>query len=125
LYAKPNYPSPNITFNTLHGKFMPNILIVGQSFSYVLLYALYNNPTPPPPIWNETYFSYYNSRVIHYPNSLDSPWGEEISDKTDDFELYLSMDVIMIEFIESNVSPSCIQFDFVDNMLRYLKSGIK
>jgi hypothetical protein len=121
LYAKPNYLSPNVTFNTLPGKFMPNILNVGQSFSNVLLYAIYNDPTPPPPVWNETYFSYYNSRVDYYSNSFNPPWKEGISEKTDDFELYLSMDVIMIEFLEISAQPLTTQFEFVNNMLRYLK----
>jgi hypothetical protein len=47
LYAKPDYLSPNITFNTLPGEFFPNILNVGQSFSTILLDAIYNC-TPPP-----------------------------------------------------------------------------
>jgi len=120
LYTKPNYLSPNITFNTLPGKYSPNILNVGQSFSSILLYAVYIDPTPPP-VWNETYFSSYNTRVIHYSSSLGSPWGEVISSKTDDFELYLSMDVIMIEFLEPTSYPGATQFDFADNMLSYLK----
>jgi hypothetical protein len=51
FYVKPNYLSPNITFNILPGEFRPNILNVGQSFSTILLYTIYLNHTsssPPP-----------------------------------------------------------------------------
>lgn len=121
LYAKPNYLSPNIKFNVQTGEFMPRILNVGQSFSTILLYAIYIDHIPPP-IWSETYFSWYNGRVIHYPSSSGSPYGEQISEKTDDFDLYLNMDVIMIEFLENTAYPYSTQFDFVGNMLKYLKS---
>jgi len=120
LYAKPNYLSPNIKFSTLSGEFYPNILNVGQSFSTIMLNTIYVNCTSP--IWNETYFSWYNSRVLRYPNSSGMPFGEQISEETNDFELYLSMDVIMIEFLENTAHPWSPQFEFVDNMLSYLKN---
>jgi hypothetical protein len=125
LYAKPNYLSPNITFSTLPDEFSPCILNVGQSTSAILLHVIYS--TPPPnsqkTIWNETYFSWYNGRVIHYSSSSGSTYVEQISEKTTDFELYLSMDVIMIEFLENTCYPWSEQFDFISNMLYYLKNN--
>jgi hypothetical protein len=58
---------------------------------------------------------------MRYPNSFGLSWGEQISEETNDFELYLSMDVIMIEFLENTAHPWSPQFEFVGNMLRYLK----
>lgn len=121
LSVAPDYPSPNITLDSIQGEFAPNILNVGQSFSTALLNAIYHNVDKT--IWNETYFSWYNSYVLRYPNSADVPWGERISEKTDDFDHYLNMDVIIIEFLESTATPNAIQFEFVSNMLNYLKNG--
>jgi hypothetical protein len=63
ISAKPNYPSPNITYSTTPGVSPLRIFTVGQSFTIVLLNAIYSTEHP---VWDETYFSWYNSRVIKY-----------------------------------------------------------
>lgn len=60
-----------------------------------------------------------NSRVICYPS--DFPWGTEIAQQTDDYEHYLEMDIIIIEFLECGAGDA--QFAFVDNMLEYLEGS--
>jgi hypothetical protein len=119
MFAEPDYPSPNITLDTIPGDFRPNVLNVGQSFSTILLYAIYFNIENP--VWNETLFSWYNGRVLRYPNH-GLPWGEHIADRTGDFEYYLDMDVIVIEFLENTTYPGAVQFEFVNNILNYLTS---
>ncbi len=111
----PNYPSPNITFSTNPGEAPLHVFTVGQSFTTVLLEAIYSTEHP---VWDETYFSWYNGRVMKY-TSETPPWGIQISDATDNYEQYLKMDVIMIEFLENGTVST--QFEFVNNMLQYLE----
>lgn len=120
LSVKPNYPSPNVTFGMTRGEFAPKVFTVGQSFSTILLSVIYNNMENP--VWDETYFSWYNSYVLRYPNPDHLPWGERVEEETKDFEQYLNMDIIMIEFLETGANPDATQFAFVSNMLNYLKS---
>jgi hypothetical protein len=119
LFAEPNYPSPHVIFDTNPGDFAPKILNVGQSFSTIMLHAIYYNIDEP--VWKETLFSWYNGHVLLYPNPYGYPWGERIADRTDDYERYLEMDVIVIEFLETTASPYAVQFEFVHNMLNYMK----
>jgi len=125
IWAKPDYLSPNITFSTLPGEVPLRIFTVGQSFTTIMLNSIYSAKYP---VWDETYFSWYNSRVIKFPSEM--PWGTQISDTTDDYEQYLKMDVIMIEFLENPITTysygaGTAQFEFVDNMLQYLeKDGV-
>lgn len=114
--AKPNYPSPNITFRTIPGEDTLRVFTVGQSFTTGLLGTIYSMEQP---VWEETYFSWYNGRVIRY--SSESPTGVEISAATDDYEQYMKMDVILIEFIENGTGWT--QFEFIDDMLKYLEEG--
>jgi hypothetical protein len=123
LSAEPNYSSPNISFGTTPGEFKPRVFTVGQSFTTVLLDAIYNNIRDP--IWSETLFSWYDSYVLRYPNSANLPWGERIAEKTNEYDKYLNMDVIMIEFLESSAYPPATQFKFVSDLLNYLKTGAK
>ena len=119
IYAPPDYYSPNIVFDTIPGVFAPNVLNVGQSFSTILVHAIYSVDNP---VWNETLFSWYNGRVLLYPNPLGFIYGEIISETTDDFEQYINMDVIVIELLENTTNPGASQFQFVDNMLDYLRN---
>ncbi len=124
ISAEPNYPSPNISFSTIPGEAPLRIFTVGQSFTTVLLNAIYSTEHP---VWDETYFSWYNSRVIKFPSEM--PWGTQISDTTDDYEQYLKMDVIIIEFLENGTEWTQIefvndmQFKFADNMLKHIKEN--
>lgn len=120
ISAEPNYPSPHITYDTIPGEAPLRIFTVGQSFTTVLLGAIYSAEHP---VWEETYFSWYNSRVIKFPSEIS--WGTQISDITDDYEQYLKMDVIMIEFLENGTEwfDDNMQFEFVDNMLQYLEDN--
>jgi hypothetical protein len=116
LWAEPNYPSPNITFSTIPGEDSLRVFTVGRSFTTVLLSVIYSVEHP---VWDETYFSWYNGRVLKFPSEV--PSGTQISDKTDDYEEYLKMDVIMIEFLENGTGWT--QFEFVENMLQYLEGN--
>ena len=116
FYAKPNYPSPHISYHTVAGEAPLRVFTVGQSFTTVLLGAIYGTQ---PPLWDETYFSWYDARVIQYPS--DVPWGTQISEQTDDFAQYLQMDVILIDFLESG--DGACQFEFVDHILQYLEGN--
>lgn len=120
LYAEPDYLSPKITLDTTPGEFTPKVFTVGQSFTPIMLNAIYYNIKNP--VWSETDFSWYNSYVLRYPNPVNLPWGERAAEETNDFEQYLSKDVIIIEFLETTAAPSATQFEFVSNMLNYLKS---
>ena len=117
ISAEPDYPSPNISFSTIPGDEPLRVFTVGQSFTTVMLSAIYSAQQP---VWDETYFSWYNSRVIQYPS--DVPWGTQISEETNDFSAYLDMDVIIIDFMESGDGST--QFEFVNNMLEYLDEGV-
>ena len=117
ISAEPDYPSPNISFGTVPGDQPLRVFTVGQSFTTVMLSAIYSAQQP---VWDETYFSWYNSRVIQYPS--DVPWGTQISEETNDFSAYLDMDVIIIDFMESGDGTT--QFAFINNMLRYLDEGV-
>jgi len=123
LSAEPDYLSPNISFGTIPGEFKPRVFTIGQSFTTVILDPIYNNMENP--IWSETLFSWYNSYILRYPNTANLPWGERIAEKTNEYEKYLNMDVIMIEFLESSAHPPATQFTFVSNLLDYLKKGDK
>lgn len=113
----PNYPSPNISYSTIPGDGTDvRVFTVGQSFTTLPLRILYSVPEP---IWKETWFSWYNSRVISYPSELS--WGTEIAQQTDDYEHYLKMDIILIEFLECGTGDT--QFAFVNNMLQYLEEN--
>lgn len=115
--VQPNYPSPHISYSTVPGDGTDvRVFTVGQSFTTLPLRTLYSVPQP---IWKETWFSWYNSRVICYPS--DFPWGTEIAQQTDDYEHYLEMDIIIIEFLECGAGDA--QFAFVDNMLEYLEGS--
>lgn len=116
FYDVPNYPSPHISFSSTRGDAPLRIFTVGQSFTTVMLSVLYS---VEPPVWDETLFSWYNARVIQFPS--DVPWGTQISEQTDDYEKYLSMDVILIDFLESG--DGSVQFQFVENMLNYLEGN--
>lgn len=116
ISVPPNYPSPNITFQTIPGDSSLRIFMIGQSFTWGLLNTVYASEHP---VWSETYFSYYNGNVHHYDS--ETPKGVQISDKTEDYEQYLKMDVIMIEFLECG--PGDKQFEFVDHMLQYLQEN--
>ena len=116
IWAEPNYLSPNITFSTIPGESHLRVFTVGQSFTTVLLDAIYSAKNP---VWDETYFSWYNARVIKFNSKF--PLGIQISDKTDDYEQYLKMDVIIIEFLDTGAGSA--QFEFVDNMLQYLEKN--
>ena len=111
--VKPNYPSPNITFQTIPGNATIRVFTVGQSFTTGLVNTIYSTTNP---VWEETYFSWYDSRVLMY--NSETPTGIQISDTTEDFEQYLNMDVILIEFLENGTGET--QFEFVDHMLQYL-----
>lgn len=113
FYAPPNYPSPHISFSGVSGEAPLRVFTIGQSFTNVFLPVLYNVSSP---IWDETLFSWYNARVLKFPSNV--PWGTQISEKTDDYEKYLGMDVILIDFLECGDGST--QFQFVDNMLNYL-----
>lgn len=113
FYAPPNYPSPHISFGSTPGDAPLRVFTVGQSFTTVLLTTIYGIERP---VWDETLFSWYNARVIQFPSEL--PWGTQISEQTDDYEKYLGMDVILIDFLENGGGD--IQFQFVENMLNYL-----
>jgi len=120
ISVKPNYPSPNITFSTIPGKAPLRIFSVGQSFTTIIFEAIYS---AKPLVWDETYFSWYNARVSKF-TSETPVWGIQISSSTDDYERYMKMDVIMIEFLENGTGWT--QFAFIDNMLKYLeKNGAK
>ena len=119
LFMKPKYISPNITFSTSPSEFFPNVLNVGQSFSNILLNVIYSNIELP--VWNKTYFSWYNNRVFLYSNQDGLSMVDQIAERTEDFELYSNMDVIMIEFLEHSANPQSTQFNFVYNFLDYLK----
>jgi len=112
--VSPDYPSPNITFQTIPGDSSLRVFTVGQSFTWGLLNTVYSSEHP---VWSETYFSYYNGKVHHY--NSETPRGVQISDKTEDYEQYLKMDIVMIEFLESG--PGDQQFEFVDHLLQYLQ----
>lgn len=116
FYYPANYPSPHISFSGISGKAPLRVFTVGQSFTNVLLPILYSVKFP---VWEETLFSWYNARVLKFPS--DVPWGTQISAKTSDYEKYLGMDVILIDFLECG-DGSC-QFQFVDNMLNYLEKN--
>ena len=90
--------------------------MVGQSFSTLLLSTIYSVERP---VWTETYFSWYNSRVLQYKEGYTG--GIQHSETTDDYEQYLQADVIILEFLESG--PGWIQFEFVENMLHYLEEN--
>ena len=114
----PNYPSPNITYRATPGDEDIRVFTIGQSFSTGLLRAIYSMQNP---VWSETYFSWYDGRVIKY--DINTPEGLTISEATEDFAQYLGMDVILIEFLENGTGEK--QFEFVDHMLDYLeKNGV-
>lgn len=115
LFATPDYPSPHVTFSAtqVEGETPLNVFMIGQSFSTLPLTTIYRMEHP---VWNETLFSWYNTRVIQY--SQEYRQGLQISESTDDFERYLSQDVIIIEFLENGSGWS--QFEFVQHMLEYL-----
>lgn len=112
--VKPNYPSPHMSLRSIPGEDSVRVFTVGQSFTTLLINTIFQTE---PFLWNEAYFSWYNTRVLYHPSPLS--WGTQVSDKTDDYETYLGMDVILIDFIESGTS-AC-QFEFVDHMLQYLE----
>jgi len=116
--AEPNFPSPNITYRVIPGDETIRVFTIGQSFSTGLLRTIYSMDNP---VWSETYFSWYDGRVIKY--DINTPEGLPISETTEDFAQYLDMDVILIEFLENGTGEK--QFEFVDHMLDYLgKNGV-
>ena len=116
LNAEPNYLSPHIQYTSTAGDAPLHVFMVGQSFSTLLLSTIYSVERP---VWTETYFSWYNSRVLQYKEGYTG--GIQHSETTDDYEQYLQADVIILEFLESG--PGWIQFEFVENMLHYLEEN--
>jgi hypothetical protein len=113
LSVPPEYPSPNMTFQTIPGESTVRVFTIGQSFTWGLLNTIY---AAKDPVWSETYFSYYNGRVLHF--DAETPHGVQISDKTEDYAQYLQTDVFLIELLECGTGEN--QFEFVDHMLQYL-----
>lgn len=116
LNAEPNYLSPHIQYTSTTGDAPLHVFMVGQSFSTLLLSTIYSVEKP---VWTETYFSWYNSRVLQYKEGYTG--GIQFSESTDDYEQYLQADVIIVEFLENG--PGWIQFEFVENMLHYLEEN--
>lgn len=114
LCVKPNYASPHRTFKSVSVENPLCVFTIGQSFSTLPLSTIY---CVDDPVWDKTYFSWYNSRVIHYTEQNRT--GVQISEKTDDYETYLATDVILVEFLENGTGWT--QFEFVNNLLEYLE----
>ncbi len=114
--APPEYASPHITYSTVAAQRSVRVFTVGQSFTTILMDAIYNQSEQP--VWDETDFSWYNTRVMHYPSEL--AWGTQISEQTDDYAYYLDADVIIIEFLQNG--DGAIQFQFADHLLQYLEA---
>lgn len=116
LNVEPDYLSPHIQYTSTAGEAPLHVFMVGQSFSTLLLSTIYSVEKP---VWTETYFSWYNSRVLQYKEGYTG--GIQFSESTDDYERYLQADVIIVEFLENGYG--WIQFEFVENMLHYLEEN--
>lgn len=116
ISVKPNYPSPHITYTSVPGDAPLRVFTVGQSFTPIMLSTIYGVEHP---IWDETLFSWYDTRVMKYPSNV--LWGTQISEQTDDYEQYLKMDIILVDILENGTGWS--QFEFVDHLLKFLEES--
>jgi hypothetical protein len=113
-----NFYSPHVETVMRPAAFRPNLFAIGGSFNWTWLSMVYEvrdwNNSGSEPIFNETDFSYYNGYITRFPED------KRIAEKTDDFNLVLDKDIILVEFNEQTCLSGAVQFIFAENLFQFL-----
>jgi hypothetical protein len=119
------YLFPRVQFYSYHmetllipTEYRPSVFVCGGSFNWnwLYLYVLGGDVHPSDNhIFDSVEFSYYNSYVMKFPESI------LISEATNDFNSVLDKDIIIIEFNEQAMDPDSPQFVFAENLLRFIE----
>jgi hypothetical protein len=118
LFPRSPYYSYHMETLSMPTVYRPDVFVVGGSFNWMWLFMVYGIGDwvehGEKAVFGETYFSYYNSYITKYPESIRS------SETTDDFQKILDNDILIIEFNEQAISPEAVQFIFAENLLNYI-----